>query len=252
MKNIKLVIEYDGHNYAGWQRQENAVTIQQVLEDALEKLTGKKTPVIGSGRTDSGVHARGQTANFFTDASVPPERYSYALNAILPRDIRIKHSEEVPADFHARYSAIGKTYRYSMVLSPHGVAIGRHYYCHIPFPLDVKAMKEAAEEFRGTHDFAAFMASGSSVKTTVRTVFDARLEEEGDFLHFWVTADGFLYNMVRIMAGTLIDAGRGKISSYCIKDIIISKDRSLAGFTAPAHGLCLERVYYKNLPENMV
>jgi tRNA pseudouridine38-40 synthase len=252
MKNIRLIIEYDGSRYAGWQRQKNAVTVQQKLEEALEKLTGEEVRVIGSGRTDSGVHARGQTANFVTGSRIPPERFSYALNCLLPRDIRVTASEEVSMEFHAQFSATAKTYRYSMVVGPHGTAIGWQYYHTVYTPLDVQAMMQAAEHFKGTHDFAAFMAAGSPVRSTVRTIFHSRIEQEGSFIHYVVTGNGFLYNMVRIMAGTLIEVGKGKIQPYRIPEILASRDRVQAGFTAPPEGLFLEEVFYENPPDEYV
>lgn len=248
MKNIKLIIEYDGSRYCGWQRQKNAITIQQVLEEALRKLCGEEVQLIGSGRTDSGVHARGQVANFNTDSRIPPERFSYALNSLLPRDIRVICSAEVSMDFHARFSATAKRYRYSIVANRHGTAIGWQYYYHIPMVLDIKAMEQAIQYYKGTHDFAAFMAAGSPVKSTVRTIYDARILKEQDFVHFLFTGNGFLYNMVRIMAGTLIDVGKGKISPDSVPGILASRDRKQAGHTAPPHGLTLEEVYYENVP----
>lgn len=248
MRNIKLIIEYDGSRYCGWQRQKGETTIQQVLEDTLEKLCGEKVQLTGSGRTDSGVHARGQTANFHTRSKIPPDRFSYALNTLLPRDIRIISSEEAGADFHARFSAKAKKYRYSIVNNRHGTAIGWQYYYHVPMHLDIEAMEKAVKHFEGTHDFAAFMAAGSPVKSTVRTIYEAKMVREGDFIHFFFTGDGFLYNMVRIMAGTLIDVGKGKISPDSIPGIILSRDRTQAGPTAPPHGLTLEEVYYENIP----
>ncbi|NLB41471.1 MAG: tRNA pseudouridine(38-40) synthase TruA [Clostridiales bacterium] len=244
MKNIKLTIEYDGSRYAGWQRQENAMTVQQKLEEVLEKLCSKPVNLIGSGRTDSGVHARGQVANFKTNSTIPPQRFSYALNSMLPCDIRINHSEEVIMDFHARFSATGKKYRYSIINNTHGTAIGWQYLYHVNLLLDLDAMSQAAKVFKGTHDYAAFMATGSPVRSTVRTIYESKLIQEESLLHFIVTGNGFLYNMVRIMAGTLIDVGKGKISANEIPDIIASKERGKAGATAPANGLFLEEVYY--------
>jgi tRNA pseudouridine38-40 synthase len=244
MKNIKLIIEYDGSQYAGWQRQENAMTVQQKIEDALRKLTGEEVSITGSSRTDSGVHARGQVANFFTESSIPPEKYSYALNALLPRDIRIVSSQEVDMAFHARFSTSGKKYKYSIIVSPHGTAIGHQYLHHVYVPLDIDAMREAAGHFVGTHDFAAFMAAGSSAKTTTRTIFDLKLTWDEPYLYISVYGSGFLYNMVRIIAGTLIDVGKGKIRPEEIPDIIASKDRRKAGPTAPPNGLSLEEIYY--------
>jgi tRNA pseudouridine38-40 synthase len=244
MKNIKLTIEYDGSGYAGWQRQENAMTVQQKLEEALERLCGEHVKLVGSGRTDSGVHAKGQVANFYTSSTIPADRFSYALNSLLPYDIRINQSEEVAMDFHARFSATGKKYRYSILNNIHGTAIGWQYLHHISLPLDIQAMKDAAGVFKGTYDYAAFMATGSPVHSTVRTIYKSELIQNGNLLHFIVTGNGFLYNMVRIMAGTLIDVGRGKISASEIPDIIASRDRKRAGATAPASGLFLEEVYY--------
>lgn len=244
MKNIKLTIEYDGSRYAGWQRQENAMTVQQKLEESLRKLCSEPINVIGSGRTDSGVHARGQVANFKTSSTIPPERFSLALNSVLPYDIRVRQSEEVSMDFHARFSATGKKYRYSIINNTHGTAIGWQYLYHVYLPLDLDAMSQAAKEFKGTHDYAAFMASGSPVSSTVRTIYESKLIQEERLLHFIVNGNGFLYNMVRIMAGTLIDVGKGKISADKIPNIIASKEREKAGATAPANGLFLEEVYY--------
>ena len=244
MRNVKLIMEYDGSCYAGWQRQENAMTVQQQLEEALEKLCGEPIQVTGSGRTDSGVHARGQTANFMTSSTIPPDRFSFALNSVLPYDIRVSRSEEVSMDFHAQFSATGRKYRYSMIINPHGTAIGRQYYHHIIPPLDVQVMKKAATDFIGTHDYAAFMAAGSPVKSTIRTIYKSEIVQEDSLLHFMVIANGFLYNMVRIMAGTLIDMGKGKIEPEGIPKILASRNREKAGFTAPANGLTLEEVYY--------
>ncbi len=244
MKNIKLIIEYDGTAYGGWQKQKNAPTIQQEIEDGIYKLTGERVNLIGSGRTDSGVHARGQVANFLTSSKLPPERFSYALNSVLPKDIRVLSSEEVDHKFHARYSAIGKRYRYSMIIHPHGTAIGRNYYYHVRHKLDIDAMVKASQYLLGTHDFKAFQAAGSSVKDTVRRIDRAEFKWEEPYLYFDIEGNGFLYNMVRIIVGTLILIGQNKIEYKMMEDIIKSKDRNMAGPTAPPHGLCLEEVYY--------
>lgn len=247
MKNIKLIIEYDGSNYAGWQKQENAMTVQQKLEEALLQLCNEPIQLIGSGRTDSGVHARGQTANFITKATISPERFCPALNALLPYDIRISRSEEVSMNFHAQFSATGKRYKYSMIVNSYGTAIGSQYYSHVYPPLDTAAMKQAVKDFEGTHDFASFMATGSPVQSTIRSIYKSELIQEKEFLYFLVTGNGFLYNMVRIMAGTLIDVGKGKINRNGIPEILASRDRGRAGFTAPPNGLILEEVYYDNV-----
>lgn len=245
MRNIKLVLEYDGTNYAGWQRQKNALTIQQVLEEALYKLTGEKITVIGAGRTDSGVHARGQVANFLTASRIPAERFSFALNSVLPWDIRALDSHEVPHEFHARYWAKAKHYRYSIWVRPHAPAIGRNYYYHVPDSLDVDAMKAATRYIIGTHDFKAFQSTGSSAKNTVRTIYEAYWTWEPPcYLYFDIKGNGFLYNMVRILVGTFIEIGRHKMSESDIRQALESGDRNKAGPTAPAHGLCLEKVYY--------
>lgn len=244
MYNIKLILEYDGTAYAGWQRQDNALTVQQMLEEAVHKVTGEQIRITGSGRTDSGVHARGQTAHFKTLVKIPADRFSFALNALLPRDIRVLHSEEVPLIFHARYSATGKRYRYEMLIHPHSTAIGYRYLWHLRPPLNVQAMKEACTHLPGTHDFAAFQASGAAVKTTVRTIRQAALIDHPPHLTFVIEGDGFLYNMVRIIVGTLVEIGRGKRSPESIQNIIISKDRNQAGPTAPPQGLFLDAVYY--------
>lgn len=243
-KNIKLTIEYDGTDYAGWQIQDNAITIQQVIQEALEKLTGDQVKLVGSGRTDSGVHALGQVANFFTRSTIPSDRFDHALNSILPSDIRVLSSQQVPLDFHARYSAKEKTYRYQMLVNTHGSAIVNRFYYHVRPLLDIEAMKRACKAFIGTHDFAAMQATGSAVKSTIRTIYEADLKEDKDRLYFLVRGNGFLYNMVRIMVGTLIEVGKGKIKDTDIPDILRSGKRERAGFTAPAKGLFLDRVYY--------
>ncbi|HZJ57423.1 MAG TPA: tRNA pseudouridine(38-40) synthase TruA [Clostridia bacterium] len=243
-RNIKLTIEYDGTNYGGWQRQVNSPTIQQELEEGLFKLTGEDIGIQGAGRTDGGVHARGQVANFFTKSSIAPQRFGFALNSVIPPDIRIVRSEEVESDFHSRFCAKARHYRYSMVTGPQGIAIGRDYYYHVPVPLDMGEMEKAIVMFKGTQDFKAFQASGSIARTTVRTIYDARLTFQDPFLYLDILGDGFLYNMVRIIAGTLLYVGKGKIDYNNIVEIIKMGDRRLAGPTAPPHGLCLQKVYY--------
>jgi len=246
MRNIKLIIEYDGTNYCGWQTQENGPTIQESVEKALMKLTGEEIRINGSGRTDAGVHARGQVANFHTSSTVPGDRFSYALNNLLPRDIVIKDSDEADADFHARFSAKGKKYSYHMINSKFPSALYRNYAYHINYceRLDIGRMQEAAKAFIGTYDFAGFMAAGSIVKDTVRTIFELSVEQDGEMIRLSFKGSGFLYNMVRIMTGTILYAGIGKIDPDGLKDIILSKDRSRAGITVPPAGLYLEEVYY--------
>jgi tRNA pseudouridine38-40 synthase len=244
MRNIKLTIEYDGTAYHGWQSQDNAVTVQDVVTDAIARLTGEDISITGSSRTDTGVHALGQVCNFFTGSSIPADKFAFALNAILPDDIVIRRSEEVSEDFHARFSTIGKKYRYLFYNSVFPSALMRNRAYHVFYPLDVRAMEEAAEYFKGTHDFAAFCATGGSARTTVRTITGCCVSKDGDIVTFSVKGNGFLYNMVRIMAGTLVDVGIGRISPKAVPEIIAGLDRKRAGRTAPPHGLYLEEIYY--------
>jgi tRNA pseudouridine38-40 synthase len=244
MKNVKLTIEYDGTNYHGWQSQSNAKTVQETVERAIHGLTGEVININGSSRTDQGVHAYGQVANFFTESNIPHDRFSYALNRLLPEDIIIRKSEEVSMDFHARYCAKGKKYRYLIYNSSFPSAIFRNRSYHVSHNLDLDSMKKALPFFKGTHDFSAFKATGSSVKTSVRTIFDANLSKIDNNICFEVSGDGFLYNMVRIMVGTLVDVGMGRIRAEDIPDIIESRDRKRAGRTAPPQGLYLVEVYY--------
>lgn len=244
MRNIKLTIEYDGTNYAGWQRQKNALSIQQVVEEAIMKLIHESIEVIGSSRTDAGVHARGFVGNFHTTSTIPSDKFRQAINSKLPQDIVIIKSEEIFEEFHARFDSKGKKYSYTILNRYDPPAIGRNYVYHYRFKLDVKAMQEASKYFIGTHDFEAFRSLGSSVKTTVRTITDVKVDKIGDIIIIKVAGDGFLYNMVRIIAGTLLYAGIGKIKAYEISEILAARDRNKAGNVLPARGLCLEEVYY--------
>mgnify|MGYP001130116809 FL=1 len=244
MRNIKLTLEYDGTNYLGWQKQKIGATIQETLEEAIRLLTNEESEVIGSSRTDAGVHARGFVANFKTNSKIPSEKFREAINYRLPNDIVILKSEEVEEDFHSRYSAKGKTYSYSILNRDVNSAIGKDYVYHVKRKLDVEDMKEACKYFIGTKDFMAFKSSGSSVKTTVRTISDLYIDIKDDIIKIYVTGDGFLYNMVRIIVGTLIDAGLGKIKPTAVKEILEAKDRKVASETAPAKGLYLFKVQY--------
>lgn len=244
MRNIKLTIEYDGTAYHGWQSQTNAAAVQDVVASAVSRLIGGNCSVTGSSRTDTGVHALGQVCNFHTNSAIPADKFAYALNALLPEDIVIRKSEEVAEDFHARFSTKGKKYRYLFYNSIFPSALLRNRACHVYYPLDIGAMQKAAGYFTGTHDFTAFSAVGGSVKTTVRTITEAVVARDGELVEFAVTGDGFLYNMVRIIAGTLAEVGFGRIKAEDIPEIIDSRDRRKAGRTAPAHGLYLVEVYY--------
>jgi tRNA pseudouridine38-40 synthase len=194
MRNIKLTIEFDGTNYAGWQKQKNAVTVQQQLEDAIYKLTRVETKLTGSSRTDAGVHARGFVANFFTESSIPTSNFQDALNSKLPRDIVILNSEEVELNFHSRYSCTRKQYSYTILNRTHPAAIDRNFVYHYKNQLNFEAMSSACKLFLGQHDFSAFKSTGSSTKSSIRTVKSAFIEKNNDKVMFFVEADGFLYS----------------------------------------------------------
>lgn len=244
MRRIRLIIEYDGTGYVGWQRQPNGVSVQEVLERELAAVV--KTPVAlhGSGRTDSGVHALAQVAHFDTDARMPADKFAYALNAGLPRDIRVRYSGEAPQDFHARFSAKRKTYRYTMQLGAHSRAFTRNTALHVHGAPDIAAMRREAEAVAGEHDFAAFMCANTDMENTVRCVYEANLSQLDEYLYFDITGSGFLYNMVRIIAGTLLDVGKGILPPGAISRALASRCRADAGATAPAHGLMLMRLVY--------
>jgi tRNA pseudouridine38-40 synthase len=244
-QNFKLTIEYDGTGYHGWQRQKEDRSIQAEIETALSTMTRKKISLAGSGRTDAGVHALGQVATFSCDTLLSAEAFHKGLNSILPEDIVITACETVPEDFHARYSSKSKTYEYKILNRPLPAAIGRQYAWHIRKPLDGDAMKQAAARLIGTHDFKAFEGSGSPRSTTVRTIMGVDLYAQPDgYLRFVLRADGFLKFMVRNIVGTLVDAGLGKITPEGFLHILESRDRHLAGITAPARGLTLVKVEY--------
>ncbi len=249
MRRIQLIVEYDGTDYAGWQRQANALAVQQVLEETLLRLTGERIVLHGASRTDAGVHALGQSAHFDTDSRIPGEKFSYALNALLPHDIRVRESRDVPPDFHARFSTKGKRYRYLFWDAPHAGALNRNTHAHSIYPLDDARMRREAQSLVGTHDFAAFAASGSVVKDTVRTIWRADVTRDGNEVKLIVEGSGFLYNMVRIIAGTLRDIGSGKLEPGALARAIDSGDRLDLGVTAPAHGLTLMEVFYKELSD---
>jgi len=244
VRTVKLVVEYEGTNYLGWQRQPQGMTVQQALEESVEKITGRATRVIGAGRTDAGVHARGMVAHFKTDSQLPVERLRDGLNGTLPRDIAVLSVEERGDDFHARFSARSKRYEYTIHNSPVRPAIDRRFCRHVRRKLDVESMRSGARYLPGRQDFAAFESSGAASGATVRTVTTAEWLEEGERLVFGIEADGFLYNMVRAVVGSLVEVGLGKQPPEWIRELILCRDRTLAGPTAPAKGLCLVRVDY--------
>ena len=245
MRNIKLVIEYDGRKFGGWQKQPNKLNIQGEIENAIEELTGEKVNLIASGRTDSGVHAFGQVANFkIQNEKIPIEKFAVALNSKLKNSIRIQLAEEVDERFHSRYSVHSKTYKYVINNSKYGSSIFREFEYHFPIKLDVKEMQKAIKYFEGEHDFKAFKSSGTSSKNSVRTIYNANIIYNEPRIEIFLTGNGFLYNMVRIISGTLLDVGTGKINANDIPKIIESGDRKQAGKTLPAHGLYLMKVEY--------
>lgn len=244
MRNIKLTIEYDGKCYNGWQKQPNKLNIQGEIERAIYNITKEEVDLIGSGRTDAGVHALGQVANFKTNSEISIEKLPLAINSQLKNSIVIKEAEEVDERFHSRYNAKHKTYRYIINNSKCGTAIYRNLEYSYPFKLDAEKMKQASKYFEGEHDFKAFKSSGTSSKNSVRTIYKAIVKQEGEKIIIELTGNGFLYNMVRIISGTLLDVGLGKIRAEEIPEMIESKDRQRAGKTLPAHGLYLVEVKY--------
>lgn len=247
MRNIKLIIEYDGKPFNGWQKQPEKLNIQGEIERAIEEITGEKVDLIASGRTDAGVHSFGQTANFKTNSNIPIEKFAIAINSKLKKSIVIKSAEEVDERFHSRYNCVRKRYRYVINNSQCGSAIFRALEYHVPVKLDVEKMKEAAKYFEGEHDFKGFKATGGNNKSTVRTIYKAEViyNEEDKRIMIELTGNGFLYNMVRIISGTLVEVGLGKIEPKEIKKIIEAKDRTKAGKTLPAQGLYLMEVEYE-------
>lgn len=242
---VLLKIEYDGTEYCGWQVQPNGDTVQAELEKAVFAVTGERTTVVGSGRTDAGVHAEGQVAHFDTGSDIPPEKFLFALNAVLPQDIKVTESKKAPDGFHARFSAKRKTYEYNAYVSPFSRPLKDRYSTWLQFPLREAEMKKAAEYFVGEHDFRCFLAANSDVKDTVRTIYSAEVVFNGENVRFRVTGNGFLYNMVRIMFGTLVKVGQGKAEPEDVGKILASGDRSLAGVTMPPRGLTLLSVEYE-------
>jgi len=244
MRIIKLTIEYDGTNYAGWQVQENGLGVQQVVEEALAKILATKVRLYSSGRTDAGVHAKGMVATFGTDRDIPLNAFSDGVNCHLPHDIAVKSAEEVAPGFDPRRDARGKHYRYTILNTPRRSPLNRLYTWHFKGSLDLDLMREAARQMMGEKDFAAFRTSGCAARTTVRNVYSVDITRHGDYILIDVRGSGFLRNMVRIMVGTLVQVGEGKISPDSIPRFFEEKYGATAGMTAPAHGLCLMEVFY--------
>ena len=245
MKRIKLTIAYDGTNYCGWQVQPNGITVEEVVNMALKKLTGEDIQVIGASRTDSGVHALGNVAVFDTHTTIPPERISYALNQRLPEDIVIVKSEEVAEDFHPRYCDCSKTYEYHILNTRIPIPTKRLTNYFVSYDLDVEKMRKAAGYLIGEHDFVSFCNVRTDVEDTVRTVTELEILKDGEEITIRISGNGFLYNMVRIIVGTLIRVGRGFYEPEKVKEILEAKDRKAAGVTAPPHGLILAEIRYE-------
>ncbi len=244
MQRLLLTLRYDGTAYHGWQVQPNAKTVQETLQDAIEALTGVRSGVIGCSRTDAGVHAAMFCCTFDTESKIPTDRMPAALNSFLPDDIAVYACSPVAADFHPRYAARGKRYTYTIWNSPYRNPFCERFSLRRVGRLDADVLDAAAKQFVGTHDFSAFCSADADTTDAVRTVFSAAVRREGDTVRFTVEADGFLYNMVRIMVGTLLDIAGGKLTADTIPKALASGDRTLAGATAPAKGLVLEKVFY--------
>ena len=239
MKRVRLKIAYDGTAYHGWQIQEGQITVEEVLRAAVSEAVGRETELIGASRTDSGVHAMGNIAVFDTDSPIPPDKMSMVLNKLLPDDISVVSSDEVPPDWHPRKQDCRKTYEYHIYNSPVRIPVKRLYAHHIYNEINESEMDRAAKAFIGEHDFSGFCAAGAQTQTFVRTIYDCAVKRAGDEVIISVTGSGFLYNMVRIIAGTLLDVGLGRKSADDIPGIIESGDRRQAGPTLPACGLIL-------------
>ena len=245
MKRVKLVVAYDGTAYHGWQVQDNGITIEEVLNRTLSELVQEDIKVIGASRTDAGVHACGNVAVFDTESRIPGDKFSFALNQRLPEDIRIQESCEVDADFHPRYADTVKTYEYNILNRRFELPSKRLYAAFCYYPMDIERMNQAAAYLVGEHDFKSFCSAGAQVQTTVRTIYAVNVTKDDDMVHIRITGNGFLYNMVRIIAGTLMQVGTGLMEPEQVKEILEARDRSKAGPTAVAKGLTLVEIRYE-------
>ena len=245
MSRYKMIVAYDGTNYNGFARQPNGITIQETLEKALEAIFQKPTLILGAGRTDTGVHAIGQCCTFESDTKIPVERLAKAFNSKLPPDITVKSVEQVSDAFHPRYGAKRKTYRYQILNAPIRDPFLYKYSLLYPYPLDIEKMQYAANQMVGEHDFACFCSAGSTVKDTVREIYFIHIHKENDLVTVDICGNGFLYNMVRIIIGTLLRVNEGQLSTDAIPGIIESKDRNLSGPTAPPQGLTMLNIVYE-------
>ena len=245
MRNIKLKIEYDGTNYNGWQKQKNGTTIQETIEEAIKKITNEKCVLLGSGRTDSGVHAYEQVANFKTSSRLSLKKFQMGLNSFLPDDITILDVKEMKINFHSQFDSKSKIYEYTILNRSYPSAHLRNSAWFVNYSLDVDAMSKASDHLLGTHDFKIFSHADSTVKSTVRTIFKVKLKKKGNLIRFEIESDGFLKRMVRMIVGTLIQVGKRKISPDDFKNIIKTGKKSKFIFSAPPHGLFLKKVKYR-------
>ena len=245
MKNVKLVLEYLGTNYCGFQKQKNGLSVQEVLENCLEESLKEKVKTYPSGRTDAGVHAYMQVVNFFTNSTIPVDKIALLLNLKLPCDIRVLSSIEVDKNFNSRKSAVSKTYEYKIYLGTELSPFDAKRALLCKYALDVGVMQKGADKLVGTHDFSSFVASHATTKTTIRTIYSANFKREGNYLYFTISGNGFLYNMVRIIVGTLIEIGRGKMSLNTMDELLKGNKRNLAGKTVKPDGLYLKEVKYE-------
>ncbi len=244
MRNIVITIAYDGTHYHGWQCQPNALTVQEVLSNAIEKILNHRVKIYAGGRTDAGVHAMGQVANFFTEKRIEIDNLIKGLNSVLPRDIRVRSACEGDQSFHARYSAKAKTYVYCILNAPCNSPFLERYVWHIPHVLDVRSMDEAAKLILGEHDFSSFKKKDEAYKSTVREIVRSGFRHKGDIIYYIVEAQGFLRYMVRNLVGTFVLVGSGKITIEDFSTILDLKNREDAGPTAPAKGLFLRKIIY--------
>lgn len=245
MRNLLLILQYNGANYHGSQVQENAYTVCEAIQDALEKIIGSRVPITACSRTDTGVHAKMFCVNFRTEKPILPHKLKNAMNFHLPWDIRVSDCREVDENFHSRYDAVGKKYIYKIWNTDYENPFLKDMALHYPWHLDEELLNKACKYYLGTHDFSAFCSAQSDIEDKVRTITECKVKRHGDIVEFSVCGDGFLHNMVRIMVGTLLGVNEGKYSPEDIEDIILSKDRSKAGVTAKACGLYLDEVFYK-------
>lgn len=244
MRNLKLEIEYDGTNYCGWQTQKGHQSIQETIEKVISKILQEKIRLIASGRTDAGVHAQAQIANFKTNSAIALNKLQRALNGLLPQDLAIAGIEEEAIDFHSRFAAKSKLYRYSILNRAYPSALLRNRVYFYPYPLDIRAMRRDARALLGRHNFSSFQASGKLERCPIKTVKLIKITKDKDTIYIDIEADGFLYNMVRNIIGTILEIGRGKLPEGSLEKILKACDRRLAGPTAPSQGLCLMKINY--------